>query len=255
MVADGQYAWLGGLNVGDEYMGESPEFGNWRDTHVRVDGPAVVAAQLSFAEDWHWATDETLQGLNWDPQAVESSATSALIIASGPADRLETASLMFTQAISSASSRVWIATPYFVPDDATVNALQLAVLRGLDVRVIIPDKNDNMLVQLAAWYYLEEIGLAGVRLYRYTNGFMHQKVMLVDDTVSMIGTANFDNHSFRLNFEITALIGGAEFAAQVENMLKEDMARSIPMNYEDYDAKPWWFKLAVRTARLTAPVL
>ena len=254
VVVDGNTIWVGGHNVGDEYLGKSTKFGRWRDTHVRIDGPAAIAAQLSFVEDWYWAT-ESLPELNWVPNTDHGDDETVLIIPSGPADELETALLMFVHAINLAQQRIWITSPYFVPDEATMSALQLAGLRGVDVRILIPDKPDHLLVFLAAFSYFEDASRTGVRFYRYTDGFLHQKVMLVDDKAATVGTANFDNRSFRLNFEITCVISDKDFVAAVERMLEQDFALSRPMVAEDVDEKSFLFKLGVRLARLAAPVL
>jgi len=140
VVVDGKVAWVGGHNVGDEYLGRDPKFGHWRDTHVRIEGPAALGAQLSFAEDWYWATEKRLD-LDWTPIPSEDGDIRVLILPSGPADELETANLMFVHAISRAENRIWIASPYFVPDRPVVTALQLAGLRGVDVRILIPDQS------------------------------------------------------------------------------------------------------------------
>ena len=255
VVVDGRIAWIGGHNVGDEYLGRDPAFWRWRDTHIRIEGPAVIGAQLAFVEDWRWATDELPGGLSWTPRIAVDGEAQVLIIASGPADEMETASLMYTQAIHSATQRIWIASPYFVPDDAIVQALQLAGLRGIDVRILIPQKADSWLVTMSAYSFFNEVSAAGVSFYRYQDGFLHGKVMLIDDNVAMVGTANFDNRSFRLNFEITTVVFDADFAGNVERMFQNDFSVSRLMEPDEYDNKPYWFKLAVRTARLTAPVL
>ncbi len=239
VVADGKVAWLGGHNVGDEYMGRNQKFGAWRDTHVRIEGPAVVGAQLAIAEDWHWATDEKPENWNWIPDAHDESDSSVLVLASGPADEFETAGLIFTHAISSAKKRIWIASPYFVPDDAVIQAIQLAGLRGVDVRILIPDETDNRMVQLSAYTYLNEVKAAGARFYRYQAGFLHEKAALIDDDAALVGTANFDNRSFRLNFEVTAIVVDADFSREVEAMFEADFARSRLMEPGEYDAKPW----------------
>ena len=254
VVTDGRVAWIGGHNVGDEYLGKNPKFGHWRDTHVRIEGPAVLKAQISFIEDWYWAT-ETLPGLNWAARpASDGSDIPVLIIPTGPADELETANLMFVHAINSARRRIWIASPYFVPEHAVIVALQLAGLRGVDVRILIPDEPDHMLVYLAAYSYFDEAGQTGVNFYRYQDGFLHEKVMLIDGDVVTVGTANFDNRSFRLNFEITAAIADPTFTFKVERMFEDDFRRSRLMEPGEYDRKPWWFRVGVRLARLTAPI-
>ena len=253
VVVDGKVAWIGGHNVGDEYLGRDPKFGHWRDTHVRIEGPAALGAQLSFAEDWYWATGRRLD-VSWRPVPADGADIPVLIIPSGPADELETANLMFVHAINSATERIWIASPYFVPDRPVITALQLAGLRGVDVRILIPDEPDHLGVYLAAFAYLDESGNTGVKFYRYQDGFPHQKVMLIDHSVAAVGTANFDNRSFRLNFEITAVFADRDFASQVERMLEADFAKSRLMAPGEYDEKPWWFRFGVRLARLTAPV-
>lgn len=253
VVVDGTTAWIGGHNVGDEYLGLDPKFGHWRDTHVRITGPAALSAQFSFVEDWNWATDTILR-LNWTPVPSESGNSPVLIVPSGPADEIETCSLMFLHAINSAKERIWIASPYFVPDDAIVSALQLAGLRGVDVRILIPDMPDHMAVYLAAYSYFDEAGKTGVRFYRYTDGFLHEKAMLIDQALSTVGTANFDNRSFRLNFEVTAIVADEGFARQVEEMFIADFAKAREMEPGEFEKKSFWFRLAVKTARLTAPV-
>ncbi|MEM7135537.1 MAG: cardiolipin synthase [Myxococcota bacterium] len=253
VVVDGCFAWIGGHNVGDEYLGKG-QFGHWRDTHVRIEGPAVLKAQVSFCEDWAWATD-AIPPLSWDPMPADDGGQDVvLIIPTGPADDLETASLMFVHAIHSARERIWIASPYFVPDQAVMVALQLAGLRGVDVRILIPDNPDHLLVFLAAFSYFDQAGQTGVKFYRYLDGFLHQKAMLIDSGVATVGTANFDNRSFRLNFEITAAISDPAFVAEVERMFEQDFAHARLMEDGEYDRKPWWFRFGVRLARLTAPI-
>ena len=254
VVVDGQVAWVGGHNVGVEYLGQDPDIGHWHDVHVRLEGPAVIGAQLAFLEDWRWATDSELSGLSWKPR-IEDARAEVLVIASGPADPMETALLMFMHAINSATERIWIASPYFVPDDAIVQALQLASLRGVDVRILIPEKADSRWVTLAAYSYFNDVKAAGAAFYRYQAGFLHGKFMLIDDNVATVGTANFDNRSFRLNFEITALVLDELFADDVRRMFERDFQSSRLMVLGELEAKPLWFRLAVRVARLLAPVL
>jgi cardiolipin synthase len=253
VVVDGHTAWVGGHNVGDEYMGKDPEFGNWRDTHVRITGPAVLAVQLSFLEDWYWATEKA-PDYHWEPHILAGEGVDVLIYPTGPADGLETATLMFMTAINAAKERLWIASPYFVPDESIMNSLYLAALRGVDVRILIPDKSDSLLVYLSAFSYFEEAAGIGIRFFRYTDGFLHQKVVLIDNDVAGVGTANFDNRSFRLNFEIMAVVVDPTFAAEVEQMLLNDFSKSVEMQPGDYEKKSFWFKLGVRLARLTAPI-
>lgn len=254
VITDGTAAWVGGHNVGDEYLGRDPKFGLWRDTHVKITGPAVFSVQMAFLEDWQWASRELLT-LNWDPQPAPSGARrGVLCLPSGPSDPLETCTLFFLHAINSATNRLWIASPYFVPDEQFVSALQLAALRGVDVRVLVPDKTDNALVNLSGWSYVPELEKAGIKVYRHGKGFMHQKVTLIDEHYCTIGTANFDNRSFRLNFEITIAVADAEFTAQVRKMLEQDFADAREVHTSDYEQSGFWRRFAVRAARLMAPV-
>ncbi|MGL1832448.1 cardiolipin synthase [Rhodocyclaceae bacterium SMB388] len=254
IVADGQSGWVGGFNVGDEYLGRDVRIGAWRDTHLKLEGPAVFSLQLSFLEDWHWASGEILD-FDWQPAAAAEDGSPVLIVPSGPADRFETASLMVQHALASARHRAWIASPYFVPDESVRNALKLAALRGVDVRVLIPERPDNTLAYLAAYAFIGPLLEAGIHIYRYDAGFLHGKTILIDDAASAVGTVNLDNRSFRLNFEITAWVVDAAFARDMEAMFERDFARAREMVPEDITERPWWFRVASRAAYLTAPVL
>jgi cardiolipin synthase len=149
---------------------------------------------------------------------------------------------------------LWIATPYFVPDEQFVSALQLAALRGVDVRIIVPGTTDDKLAQYTGWSFLPDLEKAGVKMYRYNKGFMHQKVTLMDDVYSTIGTANFDNRSFRLNFEITMGFVDAEFASRVHKMLQTDLTNCEEVHSKDFQTKGFWTQFAMRCARIMAPV-
>lgn len=252
VVTDGTRAWVGGHNVGDEYIDGGKKFSAWRDTHLLIEGPAVLPVQLTFVEDWNWASNETPQ-LNWDIPSIRGDQE-ILIVPTGPADPLETAALLFTHAINSAKERVWIASPYFIPDQGLIHALQLAILRGVDVRILIPDLPDHQLAYRAAYAFLEDLG-PGATILRYTEGFMHQKVLLVDHRVASVGTANFDNRSFRLNFEITAVVLDEGFNQQIAEMLEADFVRATPMAYDALSGKSYFFRLLSRAAALTSPTL
>ncbi|MFW5695359.1 MAG: cardiolipin synthase [Alkalispirochaeta sp.] len=259
LVVDGIDGYLGGLNIGEEYLGLSEKFGMWRDTHIRLQGPALVGLQLPFVEDWHWATGEYLE-LDWvtcstcgyDPEAHESSTV--LVLPSGPADDYPTASMMIQHAIHSATHRFWIASPYFVPDDAVQDALILAALRGVDVRVLIPDRPDHVLVYLSAFAFLGRMIDSGVRVFRFRPAFLHEKVFLVDEQVAGVGTVNLDNRSFRLNFEITAIVLGTAFAHDVHDMFIRDFSKSREISPAEMHHMPIWLRVASRLAHLLAPI-
>ena len=255
VVVDGVTGWVGGHNVGDEYLGLDEEFSPWRDTHVRLVGPVVIQLQAVVLADWYWAT-RTIPQLNWQPRvATGGTNVMAMIVPTAPTQQLETAGLMFVSALNAARERIWLSAPYFVPDEAVMKALELAALRGVDVRIITTGKGDSLPVYLAAFHFMERLRGLGIRFYAYQPGFLHEKVALVDDDVSSVGTANFDNRSFRLNFEVTAMIADRAFAKRMEAMFEDDFAHSVAIDPETFDEKSFWWRLGVNLSRLAAPVL
>ncbi len=253
VVVDGRRAFLGGHNVGDEYLGLNPDLSPWRDTHVAIDGPAALCVQHAFLEDWNAMSSDDV-AVTWTP--TESLGDeNVLVVPTGPADELDSCALLFTHLINRAKRRIWIVSPYFVPDDGVICALQLARLRGVDVRVLLPARADHRLVYLASFACLEDTIPYGIRVFRYTSGFLHQKVVLVDDDLAGVGTANFDNRSFRLNFEITALFFEGTMPAAVHRMLEEDFERAEESRLDEIRDRPLWFRAASRAANLAAPVL
>lgn len=252
VVVDGKEAFLGGLNVGDEYLGRNKKFGDWRDTHLRMKGPSVQAVQMIFLEDWFWAND-TVPELSWTASA-ETQDQIVGVIPTGPADPAESWKLLVAESANSAKERLWIASPYFVPDDGVMTALQLAALRGVDVRIMLPNRADHILVWLSAYSYFEQSIPFGVKLFRYQRGFLHQKVMLIDSRMATVGTANLDNRSFRLNFEITAFVSDKAFIAQIVEMLESDFSDCVEAKVGEFTEKPFLFRAACRAARLMAPL-
>jgi cardiolipin synthase len=254
LVCDGKIGFVGGINLGDEYLGTVMDQEPWRDTHCRIEGPAVTGLQLAWLEDWNWASNES-PDLDWAPEGNLPGDEQVLVFPTGPADTWETCTLFFLNCINNAQSRIWIASPYFVPDFQIVNALQLAALRGVDVRIIIPEKSDSQLVRLAAYSYLVQANQAGIGIYQYQPGFMHQKVVLVDKHYAAVGTANLDNRSMRLNFEITAINTSESFVSEVDSMLTEDLINCRKMTEHDYEGRSILFRLTCRAVRLLAPLL
>ena len=252
VLIDGWRVFLGGLNVGDEYMGKKPPLSPWRDTHMELQGPAVADAHASFLRDWRWVTGELPPFL--PPREGEGNAT-CLVAATGPADRQETCSLLFVTLIHAAKTRIWLTSPYFVPDPSVFSALRLAVMRGVDVRILIPSRPDHRVVFLASSLHAAEAHKAGIKMFRLQPGFIHQKVALIDDDTSMIGSMNLDNRSFRLNFEIGALNIDKDFACQVETMLEHDFEQALPVTTEEYLGASFPRRLAMNIARLMGPVL
>lgn len=246
--------WVGGHNVGDEYLGLDPEFSPWRDTHVRLEGPVALQLQMVILGDWYWATRE-IPELNWKPQAAPEQDRKVMILPTAPTSKRETASLFFVAALSAARERVWLSAAYFVPDDAVMKALELAALRGVDVRIITTGKGDSKLVFLAAFHYFNELSDLGIKFYAYKPGFLHEKVMLIDDNISTVGTHNFDNRSFRLNFEVMSIIVDRNFAREMEAMFEQDFKHAELVDPDFFDQQPIWWQVGVRLSRLASPIL
>ncbi|MDO9321624.1 MAG: cardiolipin synthase [Pseudomonas sp.] len=253
VVVDGEVGFVGGHNVGVEYLGLKPPLAPWRDTHVEVRGPAVVDLQLCFSEDWYWATQQ-LPELLLKPQQ-HSGNMHCQVIAGGPADRQETTQLLFLAAIHRAQRRIWITSPYFVPDEAIGAALRLAVLRGVEVRLLLPSRPDHQVVYAASRLYAYRAVAVGIQVYRYGPGFLHQKVLLIDDELAAVGSANLDNRSLRLNFEVMLLTVDRDFAQAVEQMLNADFALSRPIGADEGSQVGFWPHLWMRLALLFAPIL
>jgi cardiolipin synthase len=263
---DGERAFVGGHNVGVEYLGGRPPLSPWRDTHIEVRGPAVASIQFVFTEDWYWATQQ-LPEFDMPPAAPAHQPNDqpddppnghgmhCLVMPSGPADKQETCSLFFVEAINAARERIWITTPYLVPDEAVFSALRLAVLRGVDVRILIPSRRDHRVVFAASKLYAYDSLRAGIRIFRYQPGFLHQKVVLIDSVAAAVGSANLDNRSFRLNFEIMVLTVDRGFAQEVETMLLNDFAESREIDRNEYRQASALRRVLMHVARLFSPIL
>ncbi|TVP43332.1 MAG: cardiolipin synthase [Gemmatimonadales bacterium] len=272
VVVDGAEAWTGGFNIGEEYLGHDPETSPWRDTHLRIRGPAALGLQLTFVEDWYWAVKEVLE-LDWTPHPVGAEGADSasvpdggkesgpplgedvLVIPSGPSDPVETASLLMQHAIHSAADRMWIASPYFVPDRSVQDALRLAVLRGVDVRILIPRRADSRLIDIAGFAFHGDLLEAGVRIFRYRKGFLHCKTAVVDDSVAAVGTVNLDNRSLRLNFEVTAVLFGKRSISILTRHFEEDFSESDELRMEQVTDRPLLARVASRLVYLFAPLL
>ena len=247
LVVDGNIGFVGGNNLADEYL-------VYRDTHLKIEGSAAQHIQYSFIKDWYWATGQIVP-ISLQIAPCETADQAVAIVNTGPADVVANCSILFSSLVSSARSRLWITSPYFVPDDVMVRVLQAAALRGVDVRIILPDKPDQLLVALASYTYYDDMLKSGVRMFRYRERFMHQKVILVDDLVAGIGTVNLDNRSLYLNFEATALVADEGFIKQVEGMLTEDLASSTAVECRHFYDKPLYVRVAANIARLASPLL
>lgn len=254
VVVDGKVAWTGGANIGVEYLGEDKRFGPWRDTQLKLDGPAASSVALIFQEDWLWATGNVLDVPLPNP-VDEPGTVSALVMATGPADKLEACAIAFTDIIGQARQRLWVVSPYFVPDTDTRTALYAAILRGVDVRIMLPAKPDHMLVWLASNAHADAMVEHDIAIYRYQKGFLHQKVLLMDDKIASVGTVNFDNRSFAINFEMTVWMPDRQVIDAVEKMLETDFADCRKVTKDEVLKRHPIPRFIAQAARLFSPIL
>lgn len=253
VIIDSACAYLGSLNVGLEYVPQ-PGKTYWRDTFARIDGPIVGQCLLSFAEDWQRATGRDISHLARKQTA--KGRTTCQLLPSGPDDSpLNSWKLLLLELAHRAQRRLWLATPYFVPDETLKDALLAASLRGVDVRILVPARSDSTMVNLALLTYLPDMVTHGVRIRAYTPGFLHEKIALMDEEACSIGTANLDERSLRLNFELTLLMESRTMARQVEQMLLRDMQHARELRLQQWLNTPLPVRLVAHVCRLLSPIL
>lgn len=256
VICDGRIGFIGGVNIWDVHSAAVRGASAWRDTHLRIEGSPANDLQIAFFEDWHFATGSAPSGAVFFPEHdCEASGPWVQILASGPdQDHFAIEKFCFA-AIAGANRRVLISTPYFIPNESLLSALTTAALRGVEVRLLVPEHGDGWLVAAAARSYFDELILAGVGIYEYQPAMLHSKVLVVDDDISLIGTANMDNRSFRLNFEIAAVIYDARTVQVLEEDLSVDLRYSRKVGLRKSQGKPSVQKLVEATARLFSPML
>jgi cardiolipin synthase len=255
VVIDGKIGYTGGINVGREYLGLDPSIGRWRDTHLRIDGPAVLSLQYAFSRSWLMTTGETLDDERYFPDCPVCGDSAVQIVDSGPDRNWPTMELYYTQIIAMARERVWITNPYFIPSQAIESVLYAAALRGVDVRLLLPKKSDSRLVTLASRSYYSELLHAGTRIFEYKHGFVHAKTMVVDDWVATIGSANMDLRSFNLNFELNAFVFGSEVCRTVAENFQVDLMTATEVTLQAERRIPIHRRLLCASARLLSPLL
>jgi cardiolipin synthase len=256
VVVDGTIAFTGGLNIGEEYRGKMPGVGEWRDVHLRIEGGAARDLQRVFFQDWSFATGEAMKAGPYFPEPPDDlGAASIAVVPSGPDTRNEAIQRIFFGAIAGARSRVWMTTPYFVPDQAISVAMQLAAMRGVDVKLVLPSRSNHAVTFHAGRSFYEPLLDAGVQLFEFSPGIVHAKTMVVDGAVSLIGSANMDLRSFRLNFEVHALLHDAAVAERLESAFRDDLAQSTQVSLAAWRERPKRVKLYEGAARLVSPLL
>lgn len=258
VVIDGNIGYIGGFNVGDEYLGLAKKFGYWRDTHLRITGSAVLPLQTRFIMDWTQAEEHNQIPYKerYFPLPTKPKGDVAMqIVSSGPDSEWEQIKDGYLKMINRAKKYIYIQTPYFIPDVSFLDAVRIATLSGVDVRIMIPNKPDHMFVYWATYSNVGKLLKAGARVFIYENGFIHAKQIVVDDEVSTVGTANIDFRSFKLNFEVNAFIYDYEQSKKLAQLFHEDMEKSSELTYEMYLNRSNVIKMKESISRLLSPIL
>ena len=256
VVIDGKIGYVGGFNVGDEYVNKGKQFKFWRDTHIRIRGEAVSELNKRFILDWDYASGEKMGNMSmYFPNIDVIGDVGIQIVSSGPDHMEEYIKNSYMKIINNAKNYVYIQTPYLVPDSPMMEAIKISALSGVDVRIIVPGAPDHFFME---WMLSANIGLLieyGVKIYRYDNGFIHAKTIVADGEVCSIGTANLDIRSFKLNFEVNAFIYNEKVAKEQENIFLEDQLKSKLVIKEEYDKRSRNLKIKESLIRLLAPIL
>ena len=262
VVVDGGTAFTGGFNVGDEYKGgEMRAVGQWRDVHLRIEGPAAAQLQQVFFQDWAFATRETIDPESYFPRSAAGSSSgdagdaTVAVVTSGPDTRSEAIHHLFFGAIVAAEREVLITTPYFVPTESLMVAMELAAMRGVRVRLLLPARSNHRVTFHAGRSFYAQLLEAGVEILEYEPGIVHAKTLVVDGRVALVGSANMDLRSFRLNFEVHALVHDATTAARLVSMFDRYAAESRRVDVTAWSSRAWTLRVREGAARLVSPLL
>ncbi|MBD1380729.1 cardiolipin synthase [Metabacillus arenae] len=255
VVIDGKIGFVGGLNVGDEYLGNNPKIGFWRDTHLCLEGEALTSLHATFLLDWAYVSDENLFTSKY--MAVERAEGDGgiQIVSSGPDSSQGVMSNLYYSMITTAKKSIWIATPYFVPNKALRTALEMAAARGVEIKLIVPQINDGFLTQYATRSYFPELLRNDIEVYMYCKGFLHGKIMIIDGQMASVGTANMDLRSLHLNFEINAFLFHTESIKELINHYMEDLGECEKVDKKRYHNRGLLVRTKESFARLFSPVL
>ncbi len=255
VVIDGKIGFLGGINVADRYIHGGTKYGIWRDTHIKIEGDAVNSLQYIFSLDWYFVSQKELADTKYFPVKKPVGDKLVQITPSGPDTDWPSIMMGFFKIFTTARKYVYLATPYFMPNESVLMALKTAAMSGVDVRILIPEKSDAYITNLSTMSYLKEMMLSGVKIYFYKKGFIHSKVIVSDDIVTSIGSANMDFRSFEQNFEVTAFVYDEEFAKEVKQTFIDDFADSQRVILTEWRKRPVKQKAKESLARLLSPLL
>ncbi len=254
-IIDGHIGYTGGINIGDEYMGKNKKFGYWRDTHIRIEGSSVYMLQMVFLIDWYYTTQKESFDEQYFPKLSDMGNSMIQVVATGPDSDWEAIHYAYFSAICNAKERVYIETPYFIPDESLLRALKSAALSGVDVRIIFPSIADHKIVHQASYSYFDDILRSGGKVYLYNKGFIHSKIVIIDDKIASTGSANMDLRSFMLNFEINAFIYDKEVINVMTNDFFEDISHCEEISHEEFKNRKITKKVKESFSRLFSPIL
>ncbi|MBE9914310.1 cardiolipin synthase [Paenibacillus donghaensis] len=262
VIVDGVIGFTGGLNVGDEYLGRSKKFPVWRDSHLKIEGKALYKLQAIFLEDWLYATSGN-SNYSWDaymnrsyfPDHGVQTEGAVQIVASGPSSDDTSIRNALLAIMTSAKKSIWIATPYFIPDQETLTLLRLSAAAGIDVRILYPGKSDSVISDQASQSYFTPLLKTGASIYHYKDGFMHAKIVLVDDEIATIGTANMDIRSFELNYELAAVLYESETVLDIKRDFEQDFNDSVRITWDSFQKRSILKRILESLMRLISPLL
>ncbi|MGL4914415.1 MAG: cardiolipin synthase [Romboutsia sp.] len=255
VVIDGKIGYTGGINIGDEYVGKNKKFGYWRDTHIRIEGTSVYMLQMIFLIDWYYTTRDIIMIKKYFPKMDHCGDSMVQVVASGPDSDWEAIHYAYFSAICQAKKNIYIETPYFIPDESILRALKSAALSGVEVKIIFPKIADHKIVNSASYSYFDDILRSGGKVYLYTKGFIHSKIVIIDDKIASTGSANMDLRSFMLNFEINAFIYDKEVVKIMTEDFFEDLKNSEEIKNTDFGSRKMMKKVKESIARLFSPIL
>jgi cardiolipin synthase len=260
IIIDGQVGFTGGINVTDKYIrDDAGPLGIWHDMHLRLQGPIVNSLQAVFVTDWNFANEQEENGDllkdKYFPKIEKAGNSLAQIVASGPDSDFSSIRQQYFSMITQAEKYVYITNSYVVPGEAILTALQTAALSNVDVRLLIPETSDSVVVKWGVRAYFEELLRAGVRIFLYKDHFLHSKTIVVDDEISSVGTANFDLRSFEQNFEVNALVYDSNIAKEMKSYFLEDCKNSTELHHDEFVQRPWTDKLKEGMAKIFSPIL
>lgn len=255
VVIDGQIGYTGGINIGDEYIGKNKKFGYWRDTHIRIEGTSVYMLQMIFLTDWYYNTKEVLIKENLFPKISSKGDCMIQIVASGPDSDWESMHYAYFYAICQAKKSIYIETPYFIPDESLLKALKCAALSGVELIILFPKIADHKIVNTASYSYFQEILESGGKVYLYNKGFLHSKVIIIDDFMASTGSANMDLRSFKLNFEVNAFIYDKQTIEKIKSDFIDDLKNSEELELSKFKNRKMIMKVKESISRLFSPIL